>query len=107
VSQHPDPRRAILALAEEGKLVPLKGVAGAFVRKLSVEEVDRLATIEKNSGAYLLTMAIVDADGTPLFTADDVPTLLKMKALAFRDISRQVTAENRMDTASLEDAAKN
>ncbi|CAH0355309.1 hypothetical protein [Sphingobium sp. CECT 9361] len=103
----PDPKAAILALATEAPLVPLDGVEGAFIRTLSIDEVDQLADIAKNSGIVMLTMAIVDDKGVRLFDEKDVIKLRKLRAGAFNTLSRQVTKVNNMGGTAAEDLVKN
>ena len=97
-----DARVAILA--EDSSIVPLEGYPGAFVRAISIGEADQLADVEQDSGLVLMTMAIVDKDGAPLFTADDIAAMRKMKAAKFRAIVSQVNA---LDASAVETAEKN
>lgn len=94
-------------MADEAPLVPLDGVEGAFIRTLSIDEVDQLADIQKNSGIHMLTMAIVDAKGERLFDVKDVAKLRKLRAGSFNTLSRQVTKVNNMGGEAAEDLTKN
>ncbi|CAN5335032.1 hypothetical protein BH10PSE12_BH10PSE12_02690 [soil metagenome] len=107
MSTHPDPRAAILAMADEGDLIPLVGIDGAFVRQLSVSEMDRLHKIEKQGNAFLIVMAVCDAKAVPLFCDEDVPRLLTMKALAFTAIVKQVSNHNGLGVDAGAEAVKN
>lgn len=101
-----DPRATILGFAAE-ETVPLPGIEGAFVRRLSIAENDRLVEIEAESGLHLLTLAVVDADAKPLFTTADFPELRKIKTAHWRRIMEAVTAHQRPDGGDAEGAAKN
>lgn len=94
-------------MTDEAPLVPLDGVDGAFIRTLSIDEVDQLADIDKNSGIHMLTMAIVDGNGERLFDVKDVAKLRKLRAGAFNKLSRQVTKVNNMGGDAVEQLAKN
>ena len=107
MSRRPEAAEAILALAEDDDLKPLDGFPGAFIRKLSIGEMDRLAKIEEDSGAQLIIMAVVDGDGKRLFAGKDVDKLTAIKAEPFRKLVSQVAGHNGMGASAAEDAVKN
>lgn len=103
----PDPKAAILALAEDGPLVPLDGVAGAFIRRLSIAEVDEVGLTKEDSTIALIVKAVCDGEGKPLFTMQDAVQLKAIKARPFRDIAVQVARINRLSNEAGEELAKN
>lgn len=103
----PNPKAAILAMAEDDELQPLEGVEGAFIRRLSMGEMVKLSTIENDSGPHLLAMAICNSEGQPLFTEKEAAQLAKIKVDKFRKLADQVTKFNRMDDGAGNEAIKN
>lgn len=103
----PDPKAAILAATEDGDLCPCEGFDGVFIRRLSIEEMDRLAAAPEGSGVLLLRLTLCDDAGELLFGDDDLPTLRRMKVEPYRAIYRQVVAWNRIGDEQAEDALKN
>ncbi|RQT68113.1 hypothetical protein DF045_27300 [Burkholderia cepacia] len=60
-----------------------------------------------NYEAVVIAATVVDADGEPIFTTDDVQALRKSRAAALEEVSRIAMRVNKMDAASQEAAAKN
>tara|TARA_R110000782_G_scaffold167129_10_gene259370 strand:+ start:6301 stop:6627 length:327 start_codon:yes stop_codon:yes gene_type:complete len=104
---HKDPRAAILAMADDDEMVPLKGIDGAFVRKLSVADIDALTEAEKNGNIHLLIRCVCAADGAPIFSEADLPALLKMKADRFAPLYKQAADLNGIGSAAAETRLKN
>lgn len=107
MSRHPEARAAILALSADGDLVPLNGIEGAFIRKLSIGEMTKLSNVVEHSGAQLLMMSVVDEAGKPLFKPADIESLLQIKAEPFRNMVKQAGDVNGMTATAGEDAVKN
>lgn len=101
------PRDLILAQCAGGEMTPLKGYAGAFVRPLSISEVDKVAEHEGKQGLMMIALAVVDKDGAPIFSEADVEQLAKLKVGAFRSIMRQINEVNSLDADAPEELAKN
>lgn len=98
-----------LILAPATGLTPLKGFDGAFVREIGIAEAESLGRMEKDAGYHLIVMTVVDAQGKPLFSEDDLDRLAQLPARTFRNISDQVTrASGLVDIeGAAEDAEKN
>ena len=75
-----DPRAAILAAASALETVPVDGFPGAFIKRVSIRELDEVTAAEKESGLVLLRFALVDEFGKALFTADDHEALSALPA---------------------------
>lgn len=102
-----DPRAAILAAAAAVETVPVECFPGAFIKRVSIRELDEVTAAEKESGLVLLRLALVDEAGKPLFTVDDHDALGALPAALFRSIMAQVTAHNQMGGNPAEALEKN
>jgi len=101
------PRETILGLADALELVPLKGVADAYVRKLSVAQAETLRKDGENSSVRLFVRAVCDEKGEPLFTDKDVEKLKRINAVKFGSMVQQCMTFNGMTQESAEDLEKN
>lgn len=104
----PDLRSQILALAEKREQKALDAFPGAFVRKLSVSEVNSLSNGDKETSSFrLFAMCIVDKEGNPAFKEEDAAELAKLPADKFGAIIREAMTFNGMNADAAETAAKN
>lgn len=91
-----DPRAQILAMGEDGALVPLDGIDGAYIRPLGIGEMDRVNK-DSDGGPYLMfALAVCDGDGKALFSETDVPAIVKIKPEPFNRMMAQVMCVNGM-----------
>jgi hypothetical protein len=102
-----DPRSIILHNVAGSALTPVAGIAGAYIRELSIEDVDAIDVGTAEGSARLLAAALVDAAGAPLFTPDDIAALARLKIGVFSGLFRQVNAANGISGEAAEDLAKN
>jgi hypothetical protein len=100
------PREAILALCGEAETIPLAGIEGAFIRRLSVADVDALQE-SKHYTITLFVSTICDAAGKPLFAEKDAAELKRMASHRFSAFTDQIVAFNRIDKDAVADAEKN
>lgn len=101
-------RDQILAFIPAAGAEPLAGIEGAFVRELSVEEVESLNKLSgTDTTAKAFQLAVVDEAGEPIFKAGDVAQLKKLKAKQFSVWVEQVLRVSGLKEDAREEAEKN
>lgn len=77
----------------------VEGFGAVRLRQVSVAESDRLRSVTKDAktpdfGLQLIIASMVDADGAPLLTADDLPTLQSASDMKIAKLVERVLEVN-------------
>lgn len=101
-----DVRAALLAQASAIAPAPVAGIDGAFVRALSLADVDDLPE-EGDRRVALIIACVCDQGGKPLFTDADADALSRMPFRAATLLLDAINSANGFGAAAGEDALKN
>lgn len=105
-------RRTVVAVPEWGGDVIIQEFTAAqrdTIEMASVVNVGgrNMQRIPEHSRARLVALAVINEDGSPVFTLDDLPALSELPAAGLERVVKAIQEQNRLDADPMEQARKN